>query len=126
MRDIGHLEFGLLHKPINFPEFIQFSQRFEVDEIEYWLGYWLAAARYLIEHAQALEFVLYDQLADKGQIIMTEIVERAGLSCSSKNFTSYFRGGTTKTDRIECDAELLAECSSTYDKLTQLARNTES
>lgn len=43
MRDIGHFEFGALHRPILFPGMAAVTERFRPEDPNYWLAYWIAA-----------------------------------------------------------------------------------
>jgi len=67
MEDIGHYEFGLLHRPILFPGLKDLIADLEPESINYWIAYWISA----FEHILCLEgvnFVSYERFcsgADK-------------------------------------------------------------
>jgi hypothetical protein len=50
-RDIGHFEFGANHRPILFDGMKEVIERFDPLELDYWVGYWVAAHRHLLKHA---------------------------------------------------------------------------
>jgi len=43
MADIGHFEFGALHRPILFDGVDELASRHDPGQLEYWIGYWIAA-----------------------------------------------------------------------------------
>jgi len=65
MEDIGHYEFGLLHRPILFPGLQDLTVNLEPGSINYWIAYWIAA----FEHLSGLEgvcFVSYERFCSGG------------------------------------------------------------
>jgi hypothetical protein len=67
MADIGHFEFGALHRPILFPGFDAARSGLSRDSIDYWLAYWIAAFRHLRSRRDRLTFVSYDALCTAGE-----------------------------------------------------------
>lgn len=63
MEDIGHFEFGHLHRPIQFPGLSQKSVGFNLDSIDYWVSYWVAAFGYLSQQA-GIDFISYEPLCE--------------------------------------------------------------
>jgi hypothetical protein len=61
MRDIGHLEFGLLHTPIAFKTFENVTE-YNPDSPDYWLAYWIAAFRDVLGNIDSCHVVLQDDL----------------------------------------------------------------
>ncbi len=49
MGDVGHFEFGALHRPILFPGFVEETAQLQPDSLEYWLRYWICAYRHLMQ-----------------------------------------------------------------------------
>ena len=47
MRDIGHFEFGALHRPVLFDGMQAVQDRYDPLNLEYWVGYWTCAHRHL-------------------------------------------------------------------------------
>jgi hypothetical protein len=61
MEDIGHYEFGALHRPIQFPNFELFTQGLKPTSIDYWLAYWISAFEYLSEQ-RGISWLSYEKL----------------------------------------------------------------
>jgi hypothetical protein len=79
MADIGHYEFGELHRPILFPRFSGYTAQANVLALGYWLGYWLAAFEHVMDHAGDVTLVSYDDAcADPGRALAA-IVDRCGI-----------------------------------------------
>lgn len=64
-RDIGHFEFGANHRPILFEGMDQVCARSGPDQLDYWLGYWIAAHRHLLRHG-AGEFIDMERFTGTG------------------------------------------------------------
>lgn len=65
MADIGHLEFGLPHRPIMFAGVDEVANRYRPSQIEYWIGYWSAAFRHLARTGN-ITFVDYEGFCSDG------------------------------------------------------------
>ena len=50
MADIGHYEFGELHRPIRFSGLAGLAEGLGPDSLDYWLAYWIAAYREVARH----------------------------------------------------------------------------
>ena len=72
MSDLGHYEFGHLHKPIDFPNAKSRLTGYELTDINYWLNYWICAYRYLAE-ISGLDWVCQRSLAQKGKEVLEEL-----------------------------------------------------
>lgn len=66
MQDIGHLEFGALHRPILFEGMNEIRERHRPDTIEYWLAYWIVAFQHIFRHRDRVVLVSYEDLCDAG------------------------------------------------------------
>ncbi len=65
MADIGHFDFGLNLRPINFAQWFEQRQNRDNKDVFFWLEYWLNSYRYLLSHTTpALHFVSYDRLCE--------------------------------------------------------------
>lgn len=51
MKDIGHFEFGALHRPILFDGMEQVISQHDPRSLDYWIGYWICAYRHLTGQA---------------------------------------------------------------------------
>lgn len=65
MDNIGHYEFGELHRPIRFPHLDAIVAGFVPHDLDYWLAYWIAAFEHL-RHQEKIDFVCYEQLSTSG------------------------------------------------------------
>lgn len=79
MADIGHYEFGQLHRPILFPGVEEIPRKHDPLEINYWLAYWIAAFEYLWHRRHHVLFVNYEALCDDGAGTLRRISERLGI-----------------------------------------------
>lgn len=61
MHDIGHLEFGELHRPIAFDGMAEVIARYEPVSLEYWVGYWVAAFEQILSRPDLSTFVSYER-----------------------------------------------------------------
>ena len=48
MKNIGHFEFGHLHKPIMFEGMEDVMKQYKTNDINYWLSYWISAYQHLL------------------------------------------------------------------------------
>jgi Sulfotransferase family len=60
MADIGHYEFGALHRPIQFPELASLTTHKDPLTLDYWLAYWIAAFESPIRDRGNLRIVSYE------------------------------------------------------------------
>jgi hypothetical protein len=66
MEDIGHLEFGALHRPIRFPGMDIVGGRHTAESLDYWIAYWIAAFAHILRHAGSVVLVCYERLCQAG------------------------------------------------------------
>jgi hypothetical protein len=119
MRDIGHFEFGLIHKPIEFPGFS--AQRFDPMSCNYWLAYWLHAFREILVHRDHCIFVLQDDLRASPQATMMALCRELQLDCGSLGFAHYFH---TREDVAPADIYapgIYKAAAETYEKIARVA-----
>lgn len=117
MRDIGHLEFGDLHRPIDFAGFEPAGQN--LDTPDYWLDYWIAAHREIQRHADRVILVSHEVLSARPDEVMTRLCSAAGLDSAGADFSRHFRppsdrdvSGGFKPDRLTEARSLYAELNS--------------
>ena len=63
MADIGHYEFGVLHRPIQFPKLKSLVAGLNPESLDYWIAYWIAAFEYLVEQ-EGIRFISYENLCE--------------------------------------------------------------
>lgn len=118
MRDIGHLEFGLLHKPIGFDGF---ASDHPADTPDYWLTLWIAAFRDVLAQGQGCHIVTQDDLRAAPQQTMQALTKRLQIDVGGMDFTGYFRAVPDKRPADLYDPALLAEAHALYDQLAARA-----
>jgi len=118
MRDIGHLEFGLLHQPIAFENFDR-SQYIKEDP-DYWLSYWIAANREIFSHSENCQLILQDDLRRNPNSCMNRLLENLNIE-GPLDFTRYFPATPDVTDESVFSPELLIEANTLYERISRLA-----
>jgi hypothetical protein len=64
MADVGHYEFGGLHRPIQFPGLAPGIEGLSTGSLDYWIAYWIAAFEFLSEQANVC-FLSYERLCER-------------------------------------------------------------
>ena len=88
MRDIGHFEFGRLHKPLLFPGFA--PDMYDPMSEDYWLNYWLNAFEHVLQHKNECVLVLQDDLRAKPQETMQSVCGDVGINPKNARFERFF------------------------------------
>lgn len=83
MADIGHFEFGSLHKPFAFAGFAEAGAGLDPGSVEYWLAYWLCAFEHLAG-IEGVRFVCFEQLCMAGAEGIARIAEHLQVTADSK------------------------------------------
>ncbi len=115
MRDIGHFEFGALHKPIAFPGFA--PDAFDLDSPDYWLAYWIAAYSYLTSKGADLVPLSYEHLCSDGAPAWEALCERVGVDLGDHlpRLTAFFRHrGSTSASEPDCDSTMKRRALDVY------------
>jgi hypothetical protein len=60
MADLGHYEFGAVHRPIRFPDLDELIANRDPLTIDYWLAYWIAGFQHVLLHRDHLIVVSYE------------------------------------------------------------------
>jgi hypothetical protein len=88
MEDIGHLEFGQLHRPIAFDGMEEVRRRYQPDSLDYWVGYWFHGLRHVAARQDRVMLVSYERLCAGGQRAIRALTDRLGLSENATGKTS--------------------------------------
>ena len=72
MEDIGHLEFGKLHRPIGFAGTGKMDQ-FASSELDYWLAYWIAAFEHILDERNNVVLISYDRACKDGPAAVSAV-----------------------------------------------------
>ncbi len=119
MRDIGHLEFGLLHTPIAFGGFNRTV--YSPDSPDYWLAYWIAAFSEVLANIDFCHVVLQDDLRSNANSCMHHLLAKLSLDTNARDFAPYFRCEADETDRSVFSPSLLAVAESLYTEFSRKA-----
>lgn len=119
MRDLGHFEFGLIHKPIEFPGFDPTSH--DPTTGDYWLDYWIHAFRHLLEHRDDCLLVSQDDLRSSPQETMASLCTALDLDPGPADFTDYFHSNPDEHRTDVYDQDLYAEAAALHGELVALA-----
>ena len=116
MRDIGHFEFGELHRPIAF-DMERIAGR-SADQPDYWLAYWIACFENIATNVDAITLVAQDRLRADAHGIMDAVL--TDLSLSRLPSARWEDVILTKPDRAMddlFDSALLAKARAIYASL---------
>jgi hypothetical protein len=83
MSDIGHLEFGELHRPFRFDGVDDLVARYRPESIDYWIEYWILAFTHILRHEHEIVVISYERLCDNGPAGLRTIAARLGLPKST-------------------------------------------
>lgn len=99
MADIGHYEFGALHRPIAFPGLDDSIGRREPLDVNYWIAYWIAAFDYVLARRERIILVSYEAACRDGKRVLADICARAGIPEDGTLSTAAARFGASPTPR---------------------------
>jgi len=80
MEDIGHYEFGDLHKPIAFPGLNAWISKRDPQTINYWVAYWIAAYEYVLSRRDSAILFSYEQTCLNARSELSEIFEQLNVN----------------------------------------------
>ena len=61
MEDIGHFDFGINLRPVDFGNWLSSEYASDSDTLEFWLQYWISTYRYLLRNkADHIKFISFD------------------------------------------------------------------
>ena len=115
MRDIGHLEFGAVHVPIAFPGFA--PGELAPTSPDYWLSYWIAAYRHVLDRAEAVHIVPQELICARPAEAMGRICELAGLDALATDVEKPFKSVPKRANKAMFTARLVMEAEAIYDEL---------
>lgn len=119
MRDIGHLEFGALHRPIAFPG--QDENPYGLTDLNYWLFYWVTAFQEISKHQEKCTFITQDTLRAKPQETIQALAAHLDLDIRGLDFRGFFRRRADNCEIPGFDPELLADARAIYIELAKKA-----
>lgn len=121
MRDIGHLEFGALHRPIQFPGMDQVRERHRPETIDYWLAYWIAAFTHVLQHRRHVGFMDYGALCAGGVAGVRTLAIRLGVAPEALDALAgveLHEPRAHRPDAGSANPALVAEADALYQRLS--------
>ena len=122
MRDIGHLEFGALHRPVAFAGLDARITHLDATQPDYWLAYWISAYSCVADHADDLIIVPETALQAHSQRTMLAICAELGLAAADTDFTRHFKVIAPRADLSVFNAAMLDEAMEIYGRLGSAGR----
>jgi hypothetical protein len=114
MNWLGHHEFGLNHKPFEFPD--QLLPAASQHSIDYWLGQWISAYNYALETAPAgTIFLSYEDLCHNPDDLLSRLMRSLDVPYNETIASSISQGAGHAIAGI--DDTLLASAHDIYERL---------
>lgn len=123
MADIGHFDFGELHRPILFPLTEQLTRIQDQLSLDYWISYWIAAFSYVLERQEKVILISYEATCKNGKDALTKLCQRLGIEEGGmlESAAAIFKEPSQKhRDRSGIDPKLLRWAEKLYSKLESL------
>lgn len=121
MRDIGHYDFGMNHRPIAFAGMGAIAKTHSPTDPDYWLGYWIAAMTHVKARAKNLIIVDQQKLQTEPQATMTRVCTAANIDPAEADFAPYFKVIPPRADQNQFDPDLLHEAVGLFEDLRRLS-----
>ena len=125
MRDIGHFEFGALHRPIAFDSDV--VSQFDPVQPNYWLAYWISAFEEVCKYADKVLVVDQADLRCRASATMMNLFAQIGVSeYSGEQYERYFvqKPDLSKTEMF--DTQLMRRATEVYEHLRKYSVGTAS
>jgi hypothetical protein len=120
MRDIAHLEFGALHRPLAFD--LDLVARYDPGQPSYWLAYWIAAFEHIRLHLSKVLIVSQEHLRSAPQNTMGALLDSLGITQGiSRDFNRSFLAKPDAPMRHLFEPDLLRRAGETYEQLVAVA-----
>lgn len=120
MEDLGHYEFGALHKPFAFRQSLVLANNEGPQSPDYWLAYWISAFEHLAER-QDLDFVGFERLCRSGRQGIEKIAQHLRIQCTEEQLThaaSVLRPAPpTRGEQYSLNDELYGRATALHDVL---------
>lgn len=122
MADIGHYEFGALHRPIDFPGVASVRERHEPAGLDYWVGYWVSAFEALLDSATDMVFLSYERMCSRGAPALGAVEDSLGLAPGAlvDSMAGSLRSPRTyEVEDLVSDRSLLERARAVRDRLVE-------
>jgi hypothetical protein len=80
MDDIGHYEFGSLHRPFAFERLAGLTDAHQPESANYWLAYWIATFEHITRTKGDAIIVPYEKVCASGSGMLSSLCEKIDLS----------------------------------------------
>jgi hypothetical protein len=121
MDDIGHLEFGALHRPIRFEGMREARERYHPETIDYWLAYWIVAFTHVLRNRERITLVSYDELCQAGAAGVRTLaggLELSGEMLERIASADLHEPRSHRPDTVPTDRALLDEAEALHQRLS--------
>ena len=121
MHDIGHLEFGDLHRPIQFPGLAARQAGMSADTLDYWLAYWIAAFEYVKARRDRLVIVSHEAVCNHGPETTDRLFAALGIEADDRKagVAGFFKPEAARERTYpDHDAALREEAEGLYAELS--------
>lgn len=121
MEGIGHYDFGLNLRPVNFDGWADGDRRADAVDIQFWVEYWIAAYRNVLTHVGgAVRLVSYRRLTEEPKPSLESIASFLGME-RPQDLVGQAAGlhppRTHAVDSSRIDPKILEEARQLYDEL---------
>jgi hypothetical protein len=123
MADLGHYEFGDLHRPVNFSEVENLLFGRDPLEIDYWLAYWIATFQHIFEQRVNIILISYEATCADGKRAITNLCEKLEISPEGMldDACSILKAPPPpRIDKMKCDPKLFCRAEELYEALSAL------
>lgn len=122
MADIGHYEFGELHKPIAFPGMDEVIRQYEPASPDYWLAYWIAAFDYLAQQPGLL-VASHEAICESPRQGLATLCQAVAMPVEQADIAAaaacYSQQVTGSDDRDRFSQALVDKAQQVYERLYQ-------
>ena len=117
MGDIGHFEFGALHRPILFDGMAEMAAQHTPETLDYWLAYWTCAHRHLAKQSEPLFVDMGRFTQDKPVQALLETLELSPDPATVAQASAQIRPIKRYSASGEGDAELIGQATELFESL---------
>jgi hypothetical protein len=121
MEDIGHYEFGSLHRPFAFEKFVALTEGHLPGTPNYWLAYWIAPFEHIIKTRSDAVIVPYEKVCNNGPGTLAPICEKIGLNTGKEleSATSHIRPVLYRADENSFSPALIRRANDIHQQLLE-------
>ena len=124
MRAIGHYDFGDNFCPVDFDGWIDERKTLDAKSIGFWIEYWVATYRHLLEKSDDLFFFSYEGLCENSNRSLhrlAKIIDCKNIDALLSAVPVIHRSTNRKVDTESVSSSILKEADFIYEKLRKAA-----